>query len=107
MFARTRRDFSHGCVRVEDPVALAEWVLQQKPEWTREKIKAAIGGKRDDVYVTLDRAIPVVIFYNTVVAQENGDVLFLDDIYGHDVTLAKMLTPKTQPGAGVLLAANK
>ncbi|HEX7828328.1 MAG TPA: L,D-transpeptidase family protein [Thermoanaerobaculia bacterium] len=108
LFARTRRDFSHGCVRVEDPVALAEWVLQQKPEWTREKIKAAIGGKRDDVYVTLDRAIPVVIFYNTVVAQENGDVLFLDDIYGHDVKLAKMLTPKTQQqGAGVLLAAKK
>ncbi|HEX2835345.1 MAG TPA: L,D-transpeptidase family protein [Thermoanaerobaculia bacterium] len=108
LFSRTRRDFSHGCVRVEDPVALAEWVLQQKPEWNRDKIKAAINGKRDDVYVTLDRAIPVVIFYNTVVAQEDGDVLFLDDIYGHDTKLAKMLAPKTQQqGAGVLLAARK
>ncbi len=108
LFSRTRRDFSHGCVRVEDPVALAEWVLQQKPEWNRDKIKAAINGKRDDVYVTLDRAIPVVIFYNTVVARENGDVLFLDDIYGHDVKLAKMLMPKTQTqGAGVMIAARK
>jgi murein L,D-transpeptidase YcbB/YkuD len=108
LFNRTRRDFSHGCVRVEDPVALAEWVLQQKPEWTRDKIKSTINGKRDDVYVTLDRTIPVVILYNTVVAQEDGDVLFLDDIYGHDVKLAKMLAPKTrQQGAGVLLAAKK
>jgi murein L,D-transpeptidase YcbB/YkuD len=108
LFSRTRRDFSHGCVRVEDPVALAEWVLQQKPEWNRDKIKAAIRGKRDDVYVTLDRAIPVVIFYNTVVAQENGDVFFLDDIYGHNVKLAKALLPKTQQqGAGVLMAAKR
>jgi murein L,D-transpeptidase YcbB/YkuD len=107
LFSRTRRDFSHGCIRVEDPVALAEWVLSQKPDWTREKIKSTIDGKQDDVYVKLDRAIPVVLFYNTVVAQPNGDVHFLNDIYGHDTKLAKMLTPKVQQPAGVLLAAKR
>lgn len=107
LFSRTRRDFSHGCVRVEDPVALAEWVLQQKPDWTREKIEKTIGGKQDDVYVKLERAIPVVLFYNTVVAEKDGRVKFLDDIYGHDVKLAKVLAPKPAQGLGVMLAAKR
>ena len=44
LFSRARRDFSHGCVRVEDPVALAEWALKGQPEWTRERILAAMNG---------------------------------------------------------------
>ena len=36
LFARARRDFSHGCIRLEDPAALAEWVLRKEPGWTRE-----------------------------------------------------------------------
>ena len=44
LFSRSRRDFSHGCVRVEDPVALAEWVLEDRPEWTRDRIIAAMAG---------------------------------------------------------------
>ena len=46
LFARSRRDFSHGCVRVADPVALAEWVLQDRPEWTRDRILAATMGSQ-------------------------------------------------------------
>ena len=41
LFARSRRDFSHGCVRVADPVALAEWVLHDRPDWTRDRILTA------------------------------------------------------------------
>ena len=44
LFGRARRDFSHGCVRVEDPVALAHWVLKDQPDWTRERIQAAMAG---------------------------------------------------------------
>ena len=44
LFARSRRDFSHGCVRVADPVALAEWVLRDRPEWTRARIVDATRG---------------------------------------------------------------
>ena len=106
LFARSRRDFSHGCVRVEDPVALAEWTLRQKPEWTREKIEAAMEGKKDDVYVNLARPIAVKIIYQTVVAQPNGDVHFYDDVYGHDAKLIAQLTPAKTQGA-VMVAAKR
>jgi murein L,D-transpeptidase YcbB/YkuD len=106
LFARARRDFSHGCVRVEDPVALAQWTLREKPEWTRDKIQAAIDGKRDDIYVNLANPIPVRIVYQTVVVQKNGDVHFFSDVYGHDAKLVAALTPATPAGA-VLMAAKK
>ena len=46
LFSRTRRDFSHGCIRLEDPARLAEWVLRDNPGWTAERIEAAMQGKR-------------------------------------------------------------
>lgn len=106
LFARARRDFSHGCVRVEDPAALAEWVLREKPEWNAEKIQAAMNGKRDDMYVNLAKPITVKITYQTVVAQANGDVHFFDDIYGHDTRLVAALTPAAPKGA-VMVAAKR
>lgn len=106
LFARARRDFSHGCVRVEDPVALAEWTLRAKPEWTREKIQSAMDGKRDDIYVNLSNPIPVRIVYQTVVVQKDGEVHFFNDIYGHDAKLVAALTPATPAGA-VMMAAKK
>ncbi|HEV7766779.1 MAG TPA: L,D-transpeptidase family protein [Thermoanaerobaculia bacterium] len=104
LFARSRRDFSHGCIRVEDPVALAEWTLQGQDEWSKEKIKATIGGKKDDVYVKIQRPIIVTIMYATAAASSNGEVQFFDDIYGHDTQLAKVLMPEQQ-GAPVMVAA--
>jgi murein L,D-transpeptidase YcbB/YkuD len=106
LFNRTRRDFSHGCIRVEDPVALAEWTLSDRPEWTKQKIQAAINGKRDDVYVKVERPISVMILYTTAVAAENGEVRFYDDIYGHDTLLANALhgAPSQQHGT-VMVAA--
>jgi murein L,D-transpeptidase YcbB/YkuD len=104
LFSRTRRDFSHGCIRVEDPVALADWVLRGQQQWSKEKIEATMGGKRDDVYVKIQRPIEVVITYATAVARENGDVNFYQDIYGHDVQLARVLEPE-QKGAVVMVAA--
>ena len=106
LFARARRDFSHGCVRVEDPAALAEWVLREKPEWTKDRIKAAFEGKRDDLYVNLEKPITVKITYQTVVAQNDGTVHFYDDIYGHDARLVAALTPAAPKGA-VMVAAKR
>jgi len=106
LFARARRDFSHGCVRVEDPVKLAEWVLREKPEWNEEKIRATINGRKDDVYVKLEDPITVKITYHTVVPQPNGDVHFYDDIYGHDAKLIASLAPAAPKGA-VMVAAKR
>jgi murein L,D-transpeptidase YcbB/YkuD len=91
LFARARRDFSHGCVRVEDPVALAEWVLKEQPEWTRERILAAMSGSATR-QVNLSRPIQVILFYTTAaVMPDDGTVRFADDIYGHDATLERHL----------------
>lgn len=93
LFAESRRDFSHGCIRVSDPVALAQYVLRDAPEWTREKITAAMNGTSPQT-VTLKNKIRVFIVYGTVLATENGDVLFFDDIYGHDRRLREALAAR-------------
>jgi murein L,D-transpeptidase YcbB/YkuD len=91
LFSRERRDFSHGCIRVEDPVALASWVLQGSAEWTPEKIRAAMNGTAEDVHVRLPKPLPVLIIYATAVATDEGGVQFFEDIYGHDATLENAL----------------
>ncbi len=90
LFSRSRRDFSHGCIRVEDPVGLASWVLRDVPGWTPERVRGAMGGSETQV-VTLDRPIPVLIVYATAVVTEDGEVLFLEDVYGHDRALERAL----------------
>ena len=91
LFSRSRRDFSHGCVRVEDPVALAEWVLKEQPEWTRERILSAMAGTRS-LHVGLSRPIQVILFYTTAaVMPEDGTIHFADDIYRHDAILDRAL----------------
>jgi murein L,D-transpeptidase YcbB/YkuD len=95
LFGRPRRDFSHGCVRVEDPVGLAEWALADRPEWTRERILAAMNGQAS-IRVELPQPIRVILFYLTaVVTPEDGAIHFAEDIYGHDARLHHALTRKT------------
>ncbi len=91
LFGRARRDFSHGCVRVEDPVALAHWVLRDQPGWTRERIQAAMAGT-SPLRVDLTRPLPVILFYMTVMVVPADQTLhFAYDIYGHDTRLARAL----------------
>ncbi len=87
LFNRSRRDFSHGCIRVEKPAELAAWLLQDQPEWTLDKINAAMESGPDNRQVNLSRPVPVVIVYLTAIVEEDGQVYFFDDIYGHDSTL--------------------
>jgi murein L,D-transpeptidase YcbB/YkuD len=86
LFERSRRDFSHGCIRLESPAAMAEWVLRDQPEWTREKIEAAMNGSKP-VRAMLRRQIPVIIFYSTCLIDLAGKARFFDDIYKHDERL--------------------
>lgn len=90
LFARSRRDFSHGCIRVEDPVALAAWVLRDEPGWTIERIRAAMQGE-ETVHVTLVRSIPVLVLYGTATVAPDGEVRFFEDVYGGDAALARAL----------------
>lgn len=91
LFALSRRDLSHGCMRVQDPADLVAWVLHNNPGWNLERVKAAMDGKRDNVVVNLEKPIPVLILYGTVATDENGRTYFFDDIYGFDAELEKAL----------------
>lgn len=87
LFDRERRDFSHGCVRVQDPTALAQWVLRDQPDWTRERIEAAMTAPRPQ-QVNLQAPLPVVLFYLTAVRLPGeAGMHFSTDIYRHDARL--------------------
>ena len=91
LFAQSRRDFSHGCIRVEKPEELAAWALQGNPDWDLAKVRAAMQTGKDNVQVNLTKPIPVLILYGTAVTYDDGSVHFYDDIYGHDAQLRKAL----------------
>lgn len=90
LFAATRRAFSHGCIRVADPMALLSHVLRDDPQWTTERIEHALAGPAA-TRITLPHPIPVFILYGTALATEAGDVLFFEDIYSQDARLARLL----------------
>jgi murein L,D-transpeptidase YcbB/YkuD len=90
LFSRARRDFSHGCVRLEDPAALAAWVLRDQPTWTGERIESAMASG-SPVQVNLKPALTVLIFYDTAHVDSHGVVHFADDYYGHDARLEAAL----------------
>jgi murein L,D-transpeptidase YcbB/YkuD len=91
LFSRVRRDFSHGCIRLEDPTRFAAWVLRDQPAWTPEKIDAAMQGEKP-TQVNLKQPLTVVIFYDTVHVNSENVVFFVDDIYGHDRALDAVLS---------------
>lgn len=105
LFGESRRDFSHGCVRVSDPMGLAQYVLRDSPEWTRERTLAAMNGE-EPLIVKLKNHIRVFIVYGTAMATEQGNILFFDDIYGHDDRLEQALDARrahnTQTGSWTL-----
>ena len=83
LFAKEKRTFSHGCIRVEKPVALAEYVLRNKERWSPDRIRAAMTGKREQS-VTLEDPLPVHIGYWTAWVEADGSVTYIDDPYGLD-----------------------
>jgi murein L,D-transpeptidase YcbB/YkuD len=89
LFQRIERGLSHGCVRVEEPEALAAYVLRDQPEWTAGDISAAMQTGREK-HVALKSKIPVFIVYNTAWSH-GGGVRFLKDLYGHDAAQSASL----------------
>jgi murein L,D-transpeptidase YcbB/YkuD len=75
-------------------VALAEWVLQDRPEWTKDRMLATIAGTQT-LRVKLTRPIQVILFYTTAaVMPEDGAIWFAEDIYRHDARLDHALTAR-------------
>ncbi|HME35981.1 MAG TPA: L,D-transpeptidase family protein [Candidatus Sulfotelmatobacter sp.] len=91
LFSRPRRDFSHGCIRVENPVDLTTWVLRNNPGWDRARVQSAMETGKDNTQVILPKPIPVLILYGTAIVDDQGAVHFFEDIYGHDAALKQVL----------------
>jgi murein L,D-transpeptidase YcbB/YkuD len=116
LFEQTRRDFSHGCIRVQKPADLAVWVLQgqgegQGGDWDIDKVQAAMNSGPDNRTVSLKTPLPIVIFYLTATVAGDDQVHFFDDIYGYDAEMQKVFAkgppypikpypaaPKPKPG---------
>ena len=91
-FEKASRFFSHGCLRLRDPLTMAEVLLDQKG-WSRKKIDGIVESKKRTV-VKLDKKIPVHIAYMTSWVNKDGSVHFRRDVYGRDKQLAKALWSK-------------
>ncbi len=89
LFNRDVRAFSHGCVRVDDPMAFADAVLQGDPQWTVPKLQAMFGG--DERRVDIATHLKVHLAYFTAFVDDGGKLQLRDDIYGHVQAIKKAL----------------
>ncbi|MCB1044653.1 MAG: L,D-transpeptidase family protein [Acidobacteria bacterium] len=93
LFKKAQRGLSSGCIRVSEPMRLAQYLLQDQPEWTPERIDSVIAA-RQETTITLTRPIQVLLLYWTVLVQDE-EVYFLQDLYGRDQILIESLKKVT------------
>ena len=91
MFRKRRRTLSHGCLRVRNPLELAEIVLKHDKGWDRAKIKKLIKSGPLDNVVKMDKHIPIHLAYFTAWVDDKGKVKFFRDIYGHEKRVRQAL----------------
>jgi murein L,D-transpeptidase YcbB/YkuD len=90
LFFKDKRPLSHGCIRIEDPIAMAKYVMRDQPEWTETKIRAAMSAGQEQV-VKLKKPLPVHIGYWTAWVEPDGrTVTYTDDPYRIDAAHARV-----------------
>jgi murein L,D-transpeptidase YcbB/YkuD len=94
LFDRVQRDFSSGCIRVEDAPALAYYLLSDDPGWTHARLHDIFEGGQRQV-VRIPRPIPVHLLYMTAWVDENDELQFRNDIYDRDRDLDAALSKRT------------
>jgi murein L,D-transpeptidase YcbB/YkuD len=90
LFKESSRAFSHGCIRVEEPFRLAQFVLKDDTGWTDEKIMAKMLSEKEE-FVRLPKRIPVYLVYFTAFVDRSGRLNFRNDVYGHDEKMKNLL----------------
>ncbi|MGP1397935.1 MAG: L,D-transpeptidase family protein [Inquilinaceae bacterium] len=103
LFARTHRAYSSGCVRVEDPIWLADHLLEGAAEWTATRRQTVLEGLKTTRVVLPDR-VPVHLAYVTVWLDRDGRVQYRGDMYGIDERVADALRDRSLPARQVALA---
>ncbi|RYZ18493.1 MAG: hypothetical protein EOO16_22340, partial [Chitinophagaceae bacterium] len=92
LFSKDKRAYSHGCIRLEEPEKMAQYLLRNDPQWDPASIESAMNAGTERT-VRLKNPVAVVITYYTAWVDDAGRLNFRDDIYGHDRDLAgKMFT---------------
>jgi murein L,D-transpeptidase YcbB/YkuD len=99
LFSRNQRTFSSGCIRISNPLELAEYLLKSDPKWNRDKIKTASTSGKQRV-VNLPRTVPVYLLYWTAWVDEDGLANFRNDIYQRDKPMARALYQGGASGKG-------
>lgn len=92
LFGSAERALSHGCVRVEDALGLARWLLHERPDWAARLDTLAAAGTTQ--WIRLPRAVPVYLVYFTTWVDARGDLQFRDDLYGWDGLLSAALSSR-------------
>jgi murein L,D-transpeptidase YcbB/YkuD len=92
LFAQSERAFSHGCVRVEQPFKLAEYVMNDEASWPQRRIEKMVGGSERTI--NLPQQLPVHLAYFTLAADAEGNLHRFGDLYGLDPRLEAMLAPR-------------
>lgn len=90
LFNKDKRAYSHGCIRLSDPVKMAEYLLKDDNAWPPEKIMEAMNSN-EEKFVKIKNPIPVFITYYTAWVDENGLLNFRDDIYKRDAAVAQKM----------------
>ncbi|WEK36042.1 MAG: L,D-transpeptidase family protein [Candidatus Pseudobacter hemicellulosilyticus] len=90
LFNKDNRAYSHGCIRLREPAKLAQYLLQDQPQWTPTAIDSAMNSGKEK-FVKVSNPVPVLIYYYTAWVDDNNQLQFRDDIYGHDKKMASKL----------------
>ncbi len=99
LFERGFRAFSSGCIRVERPLEIADWLLEGDPEWTPERSRQSIAAGKETT-VPLREPVPIHLLYLTAFVDEDGRLSFAPDLYGRDAALARVLSGGPVLGTG-------
>jgi murein L,D-transpeptidase YcbB/YkuD len=94
LFSAEQRTFSHGCVRVKDPLVLAQLLLDIDKGWSAEQVAAILEEEPEEMAVPLDKHIPVHITYFTIQVDEDGELTAMKDVYGHEKRISQALQGK-------------
>ena len=97
LFTKSYRAMSHGCVRLDEPALLAEYLLRDQYGWTSERVKKAMIGE-EPMTIILKKPYRIQLEYRTVWVDESGLVNFREDIYGHDRRQMERLQTSSKKG---------
>ncbi|HVI47663.1 MAG TPA: L,D-transpeptidase family protein [Chitinophaga sp.] len=86
LFNRDNRAYSHGCIRLKEPMKMTQFLLQDSPQWTSEKVDSVINAGKEK-FVRLKVPVPVIITYLTAWTDKRGNLHLVQDVYGHDAIM--------------------